>query len=238
MSSRLSSELPRLHDLLTASVREARQFVLELRSPPVTADQFLPWLRAYTDDFSRENGIRVEMRVEGEGDLPQAQAEEATRLVREALTNVRKHARAASVRIVVTFSAHTTSISVSDDGVGFDVRSKMEELMDSSHNGLIGIRYRAESVGGEMRLRSEVGKGTTLLFRLPRPERRGIGEDQRRHTPSPSSVLRDEGPAPAPSQRDTSVRDSIRATLAEALDSFLEQEGEESAARGRRDSEV
>src|SRR5215813_10372477 len=75
-SPQLAAELSRLHDLLATSLREARQFVLELRSPPVTADQFLPWLRAYSDDFSRENGIRVEMRVDGEGELPQAQAEE------------------------------------------------------------------------------------------------------------------------------------------------------------------
>jgi signal transduction histidine kinase len=236
MSEQLGTELLRLNDLLTTAVREARQFVLELRSPPVTADQFLPWLRAYTDDFSRENGIHVEMRVDGDGDLPQAQAEEATRLIREALTNVRKHAQAANVRIVVRFSSRTTSISVADDGVGFDVRSKMQELLDSSHNGLIGVRYRAESVGGEMRLRSEVGRGTTLLFRLPRPERRSFAD--RRASP-PAAARPSDGvviPPASVSQRDTSIRDSIRATLAEALDSFLE--AEESTAGRRRDSEV
>lgn len=225
----LRTELERLHDLMADTVREARQFLLELRSPPVTADQFLPWLRAYAEDFSRENGIRVEMRIEGEGELPQSHVEEATRLVREALTNVRKHARAGEVRIVVVFSDRNASISVSDDGVGFDVRDTMERLLDSSHNGLIGIRYRAESVGGEMRLRSEVGKGTTLLFRLPRTTRTGglEGVGRRRATREPSSPF----PPAAAASRDTSVRDSIRATLAEAIDSFLEQQADERAAR-------
>ncbi len=224
-SGRISNELGRLVELLSDTVREARQFLLELRSPPVSAEQFLPWLRSYADDFSRETGVRVAMRVEGEGEMPQSQVEEATRLVREALTNVRKHAKAGAVRVVVAFSEQTTSISISDDGVGFDVRTTMEELLDSSHNGLIGIRYRTESVGGEMRLRSEVGRGTSLLFRFPRAGRKASADDTRRRRP-PTPASRP-SPEPAPAVRslqDTSIRDSIRETLADAITSFLEQE--------------
>ena len=207
--TRLETELARLRDLLAETIREARQFLLELRSPPVTTDQFLPWLRAYADDFGREAGLRVELRVEGEGTLPQSQVEESTRLIREALTNVRKHARAGNVRIVLAFSEHTASISISDDGVGFDVRDTMERLLDldSSHNGLIGSRYRAESIGGQMHLRSEVGKGTTLLFRLPRATRRPAASLRR-------AAQTGAAPAPAPAApRDTSVRSSLRSPL-------------------------
>jgi hypothetical protein len=87
-----------------------------------------------------------------------------------------------------------------------------------------------------MRLRSEVGRGTTLLFRLPRPERRSFAD---RRASSTATARPSDGVAIPPasaSQRDTSIRDSIRATLAEALDSFLE--AEESTAGRRRDSEV
>jgi signal transduction histidine kinase len=215
--SRLRGELSRLHDLLNDTVREARQFLLELRSPPVNPDQFLPWLRAYADDFERESGIRVELRLEGEGDLSKSQVEETTRLLREALTNVRKHAKAAVVRIAIAFSEQTVTMSVSDDGVGFDVPSTLERLMDSSHNGLIGIRYRAESIGGDMRLRSKPGQGTTLVFRLPRM-RRHTEDGRRRMTVPPASA-----PMRVPAQ-DLSVRDSIRETLAELIGSFIEKE--------------
>ncbi len=219
--SRLRSGLTRLHQLLGDTVREARQFLLELRSLPATAEQFLPWLRAYADDFTRENGVRVDVRIEGEGELSPNEVGEATWLVREALTNVRKHAKAASVRIVVVFGEHGASLSVSDDGVGFDARATLERVLDSSHNGLIGLQYRAESVGGEMRLRSEPGKGTTLVFRLPRVSRGTGSLDRRRRSAS--------APVPAPSEpagsADLSVRDSIRATLSEAITSFLKEEG-------------
>lgn len=246
-STRLESELARLHDLLHDTVREARQFLLELRSPPVSAEQFLPWLRSYADDFTRETGVAVTMRVEGEGEMPQSQVEEATRLIREALTNVRKHAKAGAVRIVVAFSEQATSISVSDDGVGFNVRSTMEDLLDSSHSGLIGIRYHTESVGGEMRLRSEIGRGTTLLFRFPRGARRN-GVEERRRQPRPTAgrapgalaAVASLAPLPKAARpvpdvqvlRDFSVRDSIRETLAEAITSFIEQETRDKAGRG------
>ncbi len=234
-TTRLQGELGRLHELLRDTVREARQFLLELRSPPVSAEQFLPWLRSYADDFTRETGVRVSVRVEGEGEMPQSQIEEATRLLREALTNVRKHAKAGVVRIVVAFSEQSTSISVSDDGIGFDVRATMEELLDSSHNGLIGSRYRTESVGGEMRLRSEIGKGTSLLFRFPRGARKSGDESRRKRVPSPSAAppLAAAPPPPAAvrSLRDTSVRDSIRETLADAITSFLEQESGAKASK-------
>ncbi len=244
-STRLENELARLHDLLHDTVREARQFLLELRSPPVSAEQFLPWLRSYADDFTRETGVTVTVRVEGEGEMPQSQVEEATRLIREALTNVRKHAKAGAVRIVVAFSDQSTSISVSDDGVGFNVRTTMEDLLDSSHSGLIGIRYHTESVGGEMRLRSEIGRGTTLHFRFPRGSRRIAGEERRRTPRTPG--VRVPGAVPAvptlpaaaesrfvpgaPVLRDTSVRDSIRETLAEAITSFIEQETREKSGQ-------
>lgn len=240
-ATRLESELERLHELLVETVREARQFLLELRSPPVTAEQFLPWLHSYADDFSRDTGITATVRVEGEGEMPQSQVEEATRLIREALTNVRKHAKAGAVRVVVAFSEQATSISISDDGVGFNVRSTMEELLDSSHSGLIGIRYHTESVGGEMRLRSEIGKGTTLLFRFPRGNRR-TGEERRRTRgprPTPPTPLPVARPAPSLrpqtvplAHRETSVRDSIRETLADAISSFIEQETRDRGASG------
>lgn len=233
-SGHLERELARLHDLLSATIREARQFLLELRSPPVSAEQFLPWLRAYADDFSRETGVRVDIRVEGEGALPQSQVEEGTRVIREALTNVRKHAKAANVRVVVAFSEHTTSMSVSDDGVGFDLKETMERLLDSSHNGLIGSRYRTESIGGEMRVRSEVGKGTTVLFRLPKAGHRPTGELRRIPPASRSTPMRARPPARSVAARDATVRDSIRSALAEAAAPFDPDDDSGGGLRARR----
>ncbi len=218
---RLRGELARTSDLLEQTVREVRTFLLEQRSPPGTPEEFLPWLRDYAEDFTRENGIQVDVIVEGSGELSKNQAAEAIRLVREALTNVRKHASATSVRVVAAFSERGTAISVSDDGVGFDVKATLEQLLDSSHNGLIGLRYRTESIGGVLRVRSEPGKGTTLQFRLPRPQKRGTAEISRPRTgrtPAADWESETTGESALP------VPESIRAALAEAISSLLDYE--------------
>lgn len=220
-SRRLRRELDRTCGLLEETVREVRSFLLEQRSPPGNLEEFLPWLRDYAEDFTRENGVQVDVRVEGTGELSRSQAGEVIRLVREALANVRKHAKASCVRIVVAFSEHGTAISVSDDGVGFDVKTTLEQLLDSSHNGLISLRYRTESIGGVLRVRSEPGKGTTLQFRLPRQQKRGTAEVARPGGPG--------GPPAADWESESAgtglpVPESIRAALAEAVSSLLEYE--------------
>ncbi|MEO8431541.1 MAG: ATP-binding protein [Acidobacteriota bacterium] len=218
--SRLRTELARLIDLANETVREARHYLLELRSPPSDAEHFVPWLRAYTDDFERESSIPVELRIEGEGELPRIQVQDTTRLIREALTNVRKHAKAGSVRIALVFSESGTTISISDDGVGFDLRSTLEALLDSSHNGLTGSRYRVESIGGEMRLRSAPGRGTTVSFRLP-PESRRPTADQRREDREQAERRQPAHAEPAgiPGRTHEGIRDTLANTISALLES-------------------
>lgn len=184
----LSPELPealrRTHDVLGSIVVEARRFLLELRLPPENVEEFVPWLHEYAEDFAGEYGIGVDVRVEGEGELSALQAEEATRLMREALANVRKHARARSVRILLAFGRESATLSVSDDGVGFDLKSTLERVLESSHNGLMGMQYRAESIGGEMRVKTEPGKGATVTFRFPQKQSRDAYEIRRGERPN------------------------------------------------------
>ncbi len=129
------------------------------------------------------------------------------------MTNVRKHAKAGAVRISLTSSENAVSIAVSDDGIGFDVRETLEKMMDSSHNGLIGIRHRAESLGGEMRLRSEPGKGTTLLFRIPRARKPPEAPRRRPTATTPAGIQGLPVSKLPPSSR-------IRESLADVISSF------------------
>src|SRR5262249_13357305 len=193
--------LLKTHDLLAATVTEVRKFLLEMRRPPATVEEFVPWLEEYGEDFSREHGIAVDVRVQGRGELTKVQASEATRVLAEALANIRKHARARRVRIVILFGPDATTISVADNGVGFDLPSTLERVMESSHNGLMGMRYRIESIGGDMRLRSQPGAGTTLVFRL-------------RHKKKPAEVGRREEAAlpPIADWGSTSLVESLELT--------------------------
>jgi signal transduction histidine kinase len=87
------------------------------------------------------------------------------RIAREALVNVRKHARAREVRVRLAQSAERLALSIEDDGIGFD----STELMQSPahHLGLTGIQELAGSLGGHVSVTSGVGAGTRLSVVLP-----------------------------------------------------------------------
>jgi signal transduction histidine kinase len=85
------------------------------------------------------------------------------RIVQEALLNVRKHARARTVRVSVTTENRGLLVRVADDGTG---RPAVAPTLHE-HFGLMEMRERAETAGGWWTLRSEPGAGTTVEFWLP-----------------------------------------------------------------------
>jgi signal transduction histidine kinase len=88
----------------------------------------------------------------------------AYRLVQEALSNVVKHASASRVEVSLTAPAGSDEvlIAVRDDGVGFD-----PAMVPGGSLGLAGMRERVSGAGGRMRIRSRLGRGTRVTFRLP-----------------------------------------------------------------------
>ncbi len=84
-----------------------------------------------------------------------------TRTVQEAIHNILKHAQATKINVVVAQKEKLT-ISVSDNGVGFNVA----QLGQSEHYGIQNIKRRVEEIGGSVEIRSETGKGTTVQISL------------------------------------------------------------------------
>ena len=85
------------------------------------------------------------------------------RVVQEALNNIEKHARAGRVEILLTFSYPRVLLTIKDDGVGFVKRAMITKAMKAAGSiGLLGMRERIESIGGEISIRSTLGKGTLI----------------------------------------------------------------------------
>ena len=82
-------------------------------------------------------------------------------LFKEAITNVAKHAQARQVEILLTESADRWQLSVQDNGVGFDPAG------DFSGHGLKNLRQRAGKIGGEIKITSQLGHGTTVTLSVP-----------------------------------------------------------------------
>jgi two-component system nitrate/nitrite sensor histidine kinase NarX len=87
------------------------------------------------------------------------------RIVQEALSNIRKHANACTVKIVARQDGDMVLIEVRDDGCGFS--HPFENPDGKLRYGLLGMRERAESIGANFQITSQVGKGTIVSLRMP-----------------------------------------------------------------------
>jgi signal transduction histidine kinase len=91
------------------------------------------------------------------------------RICQEALTNVLKHAAATEVIISVRFSLDAAEVEVADNGAGFAVPERLEDI-GGDHLGLLGMRERLTALGGQMRVESQPGHGTRVWARMPAGE--------------------------------------------------------------------
>lgn len=98
------------------------------------------------------------------------------RICQEALTNIAKHAEASSVEIFLELDGDHLTLTIVDDGTGFDVR-KFWTNRQRGGIGLIGMRERVRQLDGRFDMRSEPGRGTCLSVEIPRQKRNHHGTD-------------------------------------------------------------
>ena len=154
--------LDRVSEHLKNGIELKRRIIEDLRPSALTHLGLSIALQNICDDTSAGSSISVHLSL---GDLIlQADAELAVyRLVQESLTNVTRHAKAtqASVKIELNESGQVV-IEVQDDGIGFDPAGSQ-----SAGHGLASMRFRVESLGGKLHIKSDHGIGTTVRIAFP-----------------------------------------------------------------------
>jgi signal transduction histidine kinase len=122
-------------------------------------------IRKEVDGLSRETGIETELAVDGDvSTLTESQKIVLFRVVQESLSNARKHSNATRVLVRLRSATAYVSVTVSDDGCGFDVeRSRSCERL-----GLVGVTERVRLLGGDVEIESASGEGVLLRATLPR----------------------------------------------------------------------
>ena len=164
---RVVAEVEALADVCAEAYRDVREAILGLRDANRHADRSLEDnLSAYLHSYSDQCGIhaRLENEVGHEVALSPRAEVHVIRIIQEALTNVRKHARAHSVLVTITATDTTTSFVVADDGVGFDLEATVGA---QDGYGLFTMRDRAALLGGTVEVTSAVGSGTTVTASIP-----------------------------------------------------------------------
>lgn len=166
-----------LRELLQESISVSRSLTLDL-SPPILYDAGLcaglGWLARRTYEH---HGLDVEVRADATAEPEDEQARIALfTAARELLFNIVKHADVHSATVELSAAQDRCIVlRVRDDGVGFDLADAKRER-GSDGFGLFSLRERAELLGGELRIDTAPGRGTTVEMRVPRKQTvRGTG---------------------------------------------------------------
>jgi signal transduction histidine kinase len=143
--------------------------MFELRPPLLEAHGLAPAVRDLVAHANVELGLEVEVEV----DLPRySEAFETLvyRIVREAVANVRRHARARRLEVSLVHAEGELRGRVADDGRGFDVHRALDRERTGMHLGLDATIERVRLAGGTIDIQSTPGEGTRIEFRLPAAE--------------------------------------------------------------------
>ncbi len=154
--------------LTSQTLQEINHWILELRPTVLDDLGLVPAIRWYAESRLEPEHAQVEVETVGlKNRLPTGIETALFRIVQEAVSNIAKHARARRVTIrLSTDGAHIT-LTVRDDGTGFQTREGFV-LKDGMRGiGLLGMRERTALLGGSLRIDSEIGGGTRVEVEIP-----------------------------------------------------------------------
>jgi two-component system sensor histidine kinase DegS len=162
------SYLERLRQQAEHILDGVHRFSQDLRPSVLDDLGLLPALEWLTADLSKHLGIAVEMEVLGSVRRFPPEIELVLfRIAQEALRNVWKHSGAKRAWVTLEFGEGKTTLTVRDEGKGFRLPERMDDLTVAGKLGLAGMQERAQLIGGSLRLDSEPDKGTTVTLEVP-----------------------------------------------------------------------
>jgi len=162
----MGAALKEIVDVAQRTLDEARQAVWDLREPVSLPESFAASLRQLAERGIASTNLTLDFDVRGfERPLASPVQSVATRVLQECIANVVKHANARSIRVRVSYEADGLKLSVSDDGIGFQLDPTFRA--HGAHWGLLGMKERASELRGALAVRSARGRGTTVVLRLP-----------------------------------------------------------------------
>lgn len=145
---------------------EMRTLIYELRPVDLLEGGLDTVLHQHANSLYRSTGITVSVSIKHDTrDLPLPIQQNLNRIAQEALSNIGRHSNAKNATMVLTIEDDIVTLSVCDDGDGFDLQATTQN--GSRSLGLISMRERAELLNGALLVRSASGAGTTIITKVP-----------------------------------------------------------------------
>jgi signal transduction histidine kinase len=168
-----AAKLDKLVDATQSAHQEIREYIRNARSSASVEKNLSTALRKDIMSFEEETGLKVELKIPNGFTGEELEANirlNLLNIVKEALNNIRKHAEADHVKMVVSFAKKLLCITVEDDGKGFN--NARQNYGTKTKFGLDIMRERASDIGVKLDIRSVLGKGTRIHFCVPLREER------------------------------------------------------------------
>jgi signal transduction histidine kinase len=150
--------LHNIYEVLQTTLHNLRGMLRSLRSREVGPAGLVGDLTDMANAYQRFHGLDVLLKVRGdEQELTRGQQEAVFQVVREALSNVRRHSQSGTCLVTCNFADQPFVVEIRDWGVGI-------VNQNGDGFGLVGMRERAAGIGGRMEVATIPGRGTTVLF--------------------------------------------------------------------------
>lgn len=150
---------------LRRTIHDIRNYIMDLRPQRFQGRDLHAGLAELARELRAHSFLSIDIQVETEAvtQLSPEQTVEILHITREALTNIRKHARASQVEINVTDQADTLRLSIADNGIGFDP----DRVSNGAGHGLHNMQERAQALGGNISFSRIQSGGTRIQLEVP-----------------------------------------------------------------------
>jgi PAS domain S-box-containing protein len=167
--------LIQMQEDLRQQAQELREVINELRPPALARFGLRSAIRSFADDFqTRHPGLEMQLELtENTLALPDTAVLALYRIFQEALHNIERHTQASQVVVRLSIDplegsvTRNITLEIEDNGVGFRPTGDWVELARQGHFGLLGMKERAEAIGGQLIIQSQPGKGTRIIVIIP-----------------------------------------------------------------------
>ncbi len=161
------TSLREMKQITREAYTDTREAIFNLRSTISSGADLVPMLREYLAEYRAHYGLEAELVLDADSPIGIStdDAVQISRIIQEALTNIRKHAQATHAWVRFERELDQIRIVVEDNGRGFDLALTPVDGQD--HLGLRIMRERAESVAGTIELDPQLNRGTRVIIRVP-----------------------------------------------------------------------
>jgi PAS domain S-box-containing protein len=170
----VSDKMQQLLDITQSAHSELREYISSIRLNVSKETDFISALRKEVTSFEHQTGISVQLGITGSitgHEFTPGAWLQILNILREALNNIRKHAEARRVLIVLELNNQQLSIEIADDGMGFLLSPKRSPV--KTKFGLDIMKERAAMINGQIKIDSVQGQGTNIMLTVPISEEGG-----------------------------------------------------------------